>query len=57
MFDELVARLRRRQAEFDFELARCEDAYRLKYLLERYGLDIMALNADASEMVRELEDA
>lgn len=56
MFEELLARLRRRQAEFDFELARCEDPYRLKYLLERFGMDIMSLNADASEMVRELED-
>lgn len=56
LFEELLNAIRRRQAEFDFELTRCEDAYRARHLLKTYNLDMSKLMEEASEMVRELED-
>ena len=54
--EELLSNIRRREAEFDFELARCEDAYRALHILKMFNLDMQKFMAEASEMVRELED-
>ena len=56
MFEELIARVRRAQAEFEFELARTDDPYRLNGLLHKQSLAMQSLKADASAMVRELEE-
>ena len=56
MFEELITRVRRTQAEFEFELARTFDPYRLKSLLLKHSIDISSLHADALDMVIELED-
>ena len=56
MFEEQIARVRRTQAEFEFELARTLDPYRLNSLLHKHSLSMQALKADASVMVRELEE-
>lgn len=55
MFDELIANVRRVQAEYDFELARCTDVYRLAHVLEQLRLRMTMLEGEAKEMVRELE--
>ena len=56
MFEELIARVRRTQAEFEFELARTHDPYRLKSLLLKHSIDMASLHADAGDIVTELEE-
>lgn len=56
MFEELIARVRRRQAEFEFELARTEDPYRLFHLLDSHRHTMLVFSIDAKNMVRELEE-
>ena len=56
MFEELIARVRRTQAEFEFELARCEDPYRLQNLLHNHIDTLSNLHRDALSMVKELEE-
>lgn len=56
MFDELIARVRRAQAEFGFELARTFDPYRLDSLLNKHQSNIRNFQCDAETMVKELEE-
>ena len=56
MFEELMAKIRRRQAEFDFEMSRCEDVYRLERLLCQFQRDMTYLWLNAEGMVKELEE-
>ena len=56
MYEELISRVLRKQAEFDFELARTTDPYRLAHLLDEYAKTIAAFQVDANQMVKELED-
>ena len=53
--EELLNAIHRREAEFDFELSRCEDAYRAHHILTLFNADMAKFHAEASEMVRELE--
>jgi len=55
MFDDLLREINRCQAEFSFELSRCDDPYRLNHVLTRLVLRLRSLNEDAAYMVRELE--
>ena len=57
MFDELMARVYRAQATFYWELARTHDPYRLSFLLSAHAEDIGHLYDEASQMVKELEEA
>ena len=56
MYEELISRVLRKQAEFDFELVRTTDPYRLAHLLDEYAKTITAFQVDADQMVKELED-
>ena len=56
MFDELIARIRRRQAELGFELNRVTDPYHLSGLLERYAEDYGHFLDETWQMVKELEE-
>ena len=56
MFDELITRVRRAQAEFEFELARTFDPYRLDSLLDKHQNTIREFQCDAETMVSELEE-
>ena len=56
MFDELISRVRRSQAEFEFELARTTDVYRLLSLSQQHQNTMWSFAVDAAEMVRELEE-
>jgi len=56
MYEELIARVNRSQAEFAFELARCEDPYRLAHLLSVHCIKMGWLQCDANQMVKELEE-
>jgi hypothetical protein len=55
MFEELMSRVRRGQAEFEFELARTEDPYRLSHLLAKQAENMGHFYDDSKCMVRELE--
>ena len=56
MFEELIARVRRSQAEFEFELSRTFDPYRLHNLLMNHEHAICGFKKDAFELLRELEE-
>ena len=56
MYEELIARVNRAQAEFAFELARCEDPYRLQNMLHNHIDTLSNLHRDALSMVKELEE-
>ena len=56
MFEELIARVRRTQAEFEFELARTTDPYRLMLITALHKLRMETFSEEADEMVRELEE-
>ena len=56
MFEELMARVRRWHSEFEFELARCEDPYRLAHLLLAHCIKVEDLECEAAKMVIELEE-
>ena len=56
MFEELMSRVRRAQAEFEFELARTLDPYRLDSLLDKHQSIIRGFQCDAETMVEELEE-
>ena len=56
MYEELIARVNRAQAEFAFELARCEDPYRLAHLLLAHCIKVEDLECEAAKMVIELEE-
>jgi hypothetical protein len=56
MFEELISKVRRAQAEFEFELSRTEDPYRLQYLCKTHQLRMEAFKIEAGGMVRELEE-
>ena len=56
MFEELLNKAYQRNAEFNFELSKTLDPYRLKHLLSEQIVDIQQLYADVTEMVTELED-
>ena len=55
MFEELIARVRRKQAEFEFELVRVSDPYRLSHLLKKYTEDFDDFFSETLQMVKELE--
>ena len=56
MYEELIARVNRAQAEFAFELARCEDPYRLAQILTDSAENMGHLFDEANQMVKELEE-
>lgn len=56
MFEELMNRVRRAQAEFEFELTNTNDPYRLQYLCKTHQLRMEAFKIEAGGMVRELEE-
>ena len=56
MYEELIARVNRSQAEFAFELARTNDPYRLEHLLLEQVSRLELLRLDVNSMVRELEE-
>ena len=56
MFEELMSKVRRAQAEFEFELARTFDTYRLQNLLHNHCDTMSNLHSDAVDMVKELEE-
>jgi hypothetical protein len=55
MFEELIAKVRRVQAEFEFELSRTYDPYRLQNLCEKHKEAMLNFSIDAEIMVDELE--
>lgn len=57
MFEALLQQVKRAQAEYDFELARCDDPYRLAHILCQFKLRLTMLEGEARQMVKELEDA
>jgi hypothetical protein len=54
-FDTLMAEIHRAEAEFDFELARCEDPYRLALLTQKFQIKMQSFSHEARMMVEELE--
>ena len=56
MFEELMTRVRRAQAEFEFELARTTDPYRLEQLCNSHAVKMASFKWDAGDMVKELEE-
>jgi hypothetical protein len=54
-FETLIAKTRRVKAEFEVNLARCHDVYRLAHLLDMHHHEIGHLCDQADELVRELE--
>ena len=56
MFEELIAGVRRSQAEFEFELARTTDPYRLETLCKGHAVKMANFKWDAGDLVTELED-
>jgi hypothetical protein len=56
MFTDLLANLRRLQAETDFEIARCHDPYRLVHIISQFKLRLSLIEGEAQMMVQELED-
>jgi len=56
MFGELIARVRSAQAEFEFELARTNDPYRLLHLCQDHSFTMSVFESDAEDMINELEE-
>jgi hypothetical protein len=56
MFDYLITSTIRALADFNFELSRTMDVYRLEQLLLDHERTISWLHLEAAEMVKELED-
>ena len=54
-YKQLVNAVRRRQAELDFELSRCDNIYRLEVLLSLFVTSISNFHSDAQELLEELE--
>lgn len=55
-FHTLMVNIRRKRAEFDFELSITADPYRLDYLLKEYAKSMENFHSEAQEMVFELEE-
>lgn len=55
MFETLLRNILRAQAEFDFELARTYDVYRLSYLVNTHIEKLENYRMDVENMVDELE--
>ena len=55
MFETLMADIRRAQAEFDFSMSRCEDAYRLALLTQSFQIKMQSFSHEARMMVEEIE--
>lgn len=55
MFSELIAQMRRNQSEFEFELTRTIDPYRLLHLCEEQTKKMNEFAIDVNFMVNELE--
>ena len=56
MFEELIAKIRRREVEFSCELCRVTDPYYLGGILSRYVEDFGHFYDEATQMVKELEE-
>jgi hypothetical protein len=56
MYDALMKKVQRVLAETQFDLARCNDTYRLRFILCKTVSELDKLEHDADEMVEELEN-
>jgi hypothetical protein len=56
MYDDLIRKVMKLQAEFSLQLTMAFDPYRLSYILAGYQAKILELEKEAKQMVEELEN-
>lgn len=55
MYERLMSKLRKFEAEHSWRVARCNDIYRLRHIVDMHLVDLKNIYDDADEMVQELE--
>jgi hypothetical protein len=56
MYDDLIRKVMKLQAEFSLQLTMAFDPYRLSHILAGYQAKILELEKEAKQMVEELEN-